>query len=213
MSPPTLDAHLRLAELEPRLRARLRPLAEDPPAAGPIPAEQPDPPGKTGDLLAPAAVLVPLVTHASGLTVLLTQRAEGLRKHSGQVALPGGRSEFGETAVQTALREAQEEIGLDPARVQPIGLGDIYESGSGYRITPVVALVPPGFSLAIHAPEVAAVFETPFAFLMDETNHEERVYVTADGAQRRYYAMTHGEQLIWGVTAGIVRALRRRLFG
>ncbi|PNB52988.1 CoA pyrophosphatase, partial [Pseudomonas sp. GW531-E2] len=87
------------------------------------------------------------------LAVLLTQRAEGLRKHAGQVAFPGGRSEFGETAVQTAVREAQEEIGLDPALVRPIGLGDVFESGSGYIITPVVAAVQPGFSLDIHAPE------------------------------------------------------------
>ncbi|MEW6598849.1 MAG: CoA pyrophosphatase [Pseudomonadota bacterium] len=202
-----------LTALEPLLVERLRPLGEDAPAAGPVPAGQVEPPGKVGDLLAPAAVLIPLVTHPHGLSVLLTQRAEGLRKHAGQVAFPGGRSEFGETAVQTALREAQEEIGLDPTLVRPIGLGDVFESGSGYIITPVVAAVQPGFSLDIHAPEVAAVFETPFAFLMDETNHEARSYVSADGRERRYYAMTHGDRLIWGVTAAILRALRQRLFG
>jgi 8-oxo-dGTP pyrophosphatase MutT (NUDIX family) len=202
-----------LTVLEPLLVERLRPLSEDAPAAGPVPAGPIDPPGKAGDLLAPAAVLISLVTHPHGLAVLLTQRAEGLRKHAGQVAFPGGRSEFGETAVQTALREAQEEIGLDPALVRPIGLGDVFESGSGYIITPVVAAVHPGFSLDIHAPEVAAVFETPFAFLMDETNHEAHSYVSADGRERRYYAMTHEDRLIWGVTAAILRALRQRLFG
>lgn len=202
-----------LTALEPLLVERLRPLSEDAPAAGPVPAGHVEPPAKAGDLLAPAAVLIPLVTHPHGLAVLLTQRAEGLRKHAGQVAFPGGRSEFGETAVQTALREAQEEIGLDPALVRPIGLGDVFESGSGYIITPVVAAVQPGFNLDIHAPEVAAVFETPFAFLMDEANHEARSYVSADGRERRYYAMTHEDRLIWGVTAAILRALRQRLFG
>jgi len=160
-----------------------------------------------------AAVLVPLVEHAEGVTVLLTRRADTLRNHTGQVAFPGGRCDPGELPWETALREAQEEIGLDPGHVTIAGLSSGYQTRTGYDITPVVAFVRPGFSLTPSPAEVADVFETPFAFLMDPNNHERRFTEQAQGLRRYFYAMTHNDRLIWGVTAGILRVLYERLYG
>jgi len=160
----------------------------------------------------PAAVLVPLVEREEGLTVLLTRRADGLKSHSGQIAFPGGRTEPGETPWEAALREAQEEIGLDPSFVRVAGLGDIFETVTGFSITPVVGFVKPGFVISPHEPEVAEVFETPFAFLMDPLNHEVRSRDFGDGQSRRYYAMTHADRMIWGITAWMLRSLYQRLF-
>jgi 8-oxo-dGTP pyrophosphatase MutT (NUDIX family) len=142
----------------------------------------------------------------------LLGRSDALRRHSGQVALPGGRAEPGETPVQTALREAEEEVGLAPRFVRPIGLGDLYRTGTGYAITPVVALIMPGFELTPDPGEVAEIFETPFRFLMDPSNHERKTWVDAEGEQRPYYAMPHKGRMIWGVTAGLFRSLYERLF-
>jgi 8-oxo-dGTP pyrophosphatase MutT (NUDIX family) len=163
--------------------------------------------------LKPAAVLVPLVEHAAGLTVLLTRRADTLRAHTGQVAFPGGRCDPGETPWETALREAQEEVGLDPGCVTLAGLSTRYQTLSGFDIIPVVAFVRPGFTLRPNPSEVADVFETPFAFLMDPANHERRSRETPDGMRRHFYAMPHRGQLIWGVTAGMLRILYERLYG
>ena len=159
-----------------------------------------------------AAVLAPIVTRPDGLTVLLTQRASHLRAHSGQVAFPGGKIDAGETAMQTALREAEEEIGLEARYVEPLGWLDPYLTGTGFRIAPLVALVAPDFHLRVNADEVEAVFETPLGFLMDEANHQihEREW---SGRRRRYYAMPHGDRYIWGATAGILRNLWERLSG
>jgi 8-oxo-dGTP pyrophosphatase MutT (NUDIX family) len=159
----------------------------------------------------PAAVLAPIVARPEGLTVLLTLRATHLRTHSGQVAFPGGKIDAGETARQTALREAHEEIGLDERCVEPLGWLDPYLTGTGYRVAPLVALIDPAFTLKINAHEVADVFETPFAFLMNPANHrlEEREW---RGVNRKFYAMPHGERYIWGATAGILRNLYERLF-
>jgi 8-oxo-dGTP pyrophosphatase MutT (NUDIX family) len=159
----------------------------------------------------PAAVLAPIVARPDGLTVLLTQRASHLRSHSGQVAFPGGKIDPGETALQSALREAQEEIGLDPALVEPLGWLDTYVTGTGFRIAPLVALVAPEFTLTINRDEVEAAFETPLSFLMDEANHaiHEREWA---GSKRRYYAMPHEGRYIWGATAGMLRNLWERLF-
>ena len=109
-----------------------------------------------------AAVLVPLVERDTGLTVLLTRRSDSLKRHSGQVAFPGGKADPGEAPVDTALRETWEEIGLDGAFIRPLGVADTYETGTGFAITPVVALVRPGFTLLRHEVEVAEIFETPF---------------------------------------------------
>jgi len=159
----------------------------------------------------PAAVLAPIVARPEGLTVLLTLRASHLRSHSGQVAFPGGKVDPGETPLQTALREAEEEVGLEARFVEPLGWLDPYLTGTGFRIAPLVALVDPGFTLTINTEEVEAAFETPFAFLMDPANHvlQEREW---KGVTRRFYAMPHEERYIWGATAGILRHLWERLF-
>ena len=196
--------------------ARLHPLSEAPPAGGLVHADL-DPegealPGASAAALVPAAVLVGLVQRDQGLSLILTRRADTLSRHSGQVALPGGRSEPGEPPWITAVREAQEEIGLAPRFVRPVALGDLYRTSTGFEITPVVAFVEPGFTLTPSPDEVAEVFETPFAFLMDPANHEERVWESPIGP-RRYYAMPHQDRLIWGATAGVLRGLWWRLFG
>jgi len=162
---------------------------------------------------APAAVLIGLVERPHGYSVLLTRRADTLRRHTGQVALPGGRRDPGETPWETALREAEEEIGLERRFVSLAGLASPMLTGTGYLITPVVGFVAEGFQLTPNPDEVADIFETPFGFLMDPANHEERSYEMPSGQTRRYYAMTHEDRLIWGVTAGILRALYDRLYG
>ena len=161
----------------------------------------------------PAAVLIGLVEREAGLTVLLTRRADTLRSHTGQVALPGGRQDEGERPWETALREAHEEVGLEPHFVHLLGLSTPYETGSGYLITPVVGFVRAGFTLTANPHEVADIFETPFGFLMDPSNYEEREGRAPSGELRRFYATTHDEKYIWGATAGILRALHERLYG
>ena len=161
-----------------------------------------------------AAVLVPLIERPAGLTVLLTKRAETLRQHTGQVAFPGGRCDAGETPIETALREAEEEIGLDRRLVEPVGLLTPYETITRYDVTPVVAFVKPGFSLTLSAAEVESAFEAPFAWLMDATNHERQFREpTAGGPKRYFYAMPFGDYYIWGATAGMLRGFSERLYG
>ncbi|MHB8528523.1 MAG: CoA pyrophosphatase, partial [Caulobacteraceae bacterium] len=174
-----------------------------------------DPAHSGGETLAltPAAVLVALVEHEEGLSVILTRRADTLRRHTGQVAFPGGRTDPGETPWAAALREAEEEIGLDPARVSLAGLSTPYRTGTGYEVTPVVGFVAPPLLLTPNLDEVADVFETPFGFLMDPANHEQRQRELPDGMMRRFYAMTWEDRLIWGATAGMLRALYDRLYG
>ena len=161
--------------------------------------------------LAPAAVLIPIVARPE-LTVLLTQRTEALRRHAGQIAFPGGRMEpTDRDPIATALREAHEEIGLDPSLVEPLGYLDAYRTGTGFRIFPVVSLVREGFTLTLDAREVADTFEVPLAFLMDEANHrtEARTWL---GVERRFYAMPFEDRYIWGATAGIMKNMHKRLF-
>ncbi len=162
--------------------------------------------------LAPAAVLVGLVERDEGLTILLTRRADTLRRHSGQVAFPGGRMEPGETPADAALRESWEEVGLDHRFVRLAGLGDTHETGTGFSITPVVGFIRPGFELKAFDAEVAEIFELPFAFLMDASNHQLRSMTASDGVERRFYAMERDGRTVWGATAGMIRALRERLF-
>ena len=166
----------------------------------------------SGAAARPAAVLVPLVAHAGGMTVLLTQRAAAMREHSGQVAFPGGKiDEADGSPLAAALREAEEEIGLASARITPLGYLDPYQTGTGFRIQPVVALVMPPFELAINPLEVEAAFEVPLAFLMNPDNHlrHSRAW---QGRERFFYAMPYGERYIWGATAGILRNLYERLY-
>jgi 8-oxo-dGTP pyrophosphatase MutT (NUDIX family) len=162
--------------------------------------------------LKPAAVLCPIVMRPEGETFLLTRRSETLRKHTGQIAFPGGRSDPGETVVEAALREAEEEIGLDRAFVDVAGLLTPYETVTGYLVTPVVGFVTPGFSLTINPDEVAEAFEVPFGFLMDEANHLRQFREPMGGGQRRYfYAMPFEDYYIWGATAGMLRGFFDRL--
>ena len=164
--------------------------------------------------LRPAAVLVPLIERAEGISVLLTRRAETLRQHTGQIAFPGGRCDPGETPWQTALREAEEEIGLAPSLVEAAGLLSPYETVTGYRVVPVVGFVRPDFDLTINPAEVAEAFEAPFGFLMDAANHQRQFREPMGGGERRYfYAMPYEDHFIWGATAGMLRGLYDRLYG
>jgi 8-oxo-dGTP pyrophosphatase MutT (NUDIX family) len=158
----------------------------------------------------PAAVLAPIVSRREGLSVLLTLRSSHLRAHSGQIAFPGGKIDPGETPLAAALREAQEEVGLEHGFIEPIGWLDPYLTGTGFRIAPLVALVDPGFTLSVNAREVDDTFETPFSFLMDAANHrvDEREW---QGRVRRFYAMPHEGRYIWGATAGILRNMYEKL--
>ncbi len=167
--------------------------------------EQRLPPGKDGPV--PAAVLIPVVVRPDRLAVLFTQRTEHLNDHAGQVSFPGGRAEPGDgSPVETALRETEEEIGLDREHIEIIGTLPDYQTGTGYRITPVVALVAPPFSLLADPFEVAEVFEVPLEFLMDPANHQTRRAVLETG-ERLFYAMPFGRHFIWGATASMLRNL------
>ena len=165
-----------------------------------------------GRLHKPAAVLVPVIAHPDGATLLLTERAAHLKDHAGQIAFPGGKIDpSDQSPTAAALREAEEEIGLDRRHVEALGYLAPYLSSTGYRIIPIVAIIAPDARLAIDRNEVASVFEVPLGFLMDPARHEihEREW---RGVNRRYFAMPYGERYIWGVTAGIIRTLYERLY-
>jgi 8-oxo-dGTP pyrophosphatase MutT (NUDIX family) len=170
-------------------------------------------PPPDGTPLKDAAVLVALVERPAGLSVILTRRADTLRSHTGQVAFPGGRCDPGETPWVTALREAHEEIGLEPSQVTVAGLSTPYRTGTGYHVIPVVGFVTPPFTLSPNPDEVADIFETPFVFLMDLDNYEQRQGRSPAGEERRFYALTWEDRLVWGATAGMLRALHDRLQG
>jgi 8-oxo-dGTP pyrophosphatase MutT (NUDIX family) len=202
-------------------RARARLSLEVPPAL-----TDPTLPAKRGDLdldptlweqagvsaTKPAAVLIPVVDRDEP-SVLLTLRTADLTSHAGQIAFPGGKIDpHDETPLAASLREANEEIGLDPALVDPVGYLDLYLTFSGFRILPLVARVDPNYHLEINATEVAEAFEVPLAFLMMPNNHLRK---SRDwkGIIRHYYEMPFGERIIWGVTAGILRNLYERIYG
>jgi len=180
-------------------------------AAAPPPAmrqELPEPADLT-----PAAVLVPIVLRPTALTVLLTQRTAHLRDHAGQVSFPGGRCEPDDAgAIATALREAHEEIGLEAAQVEILGLMDEYRTGTGFAVTPVVGLVMPPLDLKLDDFEVADVFEPPLDFLLQAENFR-RHRIEYRGAWREYWAVPWQDRFIWGATAGILVNLRELLFG
>jgi len=191
------------AELRARLRhpgflGTLSPSSSDDgvtPAAGPI---------------KPAAVLVPLILHARTPSVLLTRRAAHLNSHAGQVSFPGGRIEAGETPEQAALREAQEEVGLDPRLTLLAGRMPQHLTGTGYEITPILGLIEPGFILTPDPGEVACVFEFPLDILLDP-GAPRRESKEWKGRMREYWVWPHGEHFIWGATATILVNLAQGL--
>jgi 8-oxo-dGTP pyrophosphatase MutT (NUDIX family) len=169
---------------------------------------------------APASVLVPLVGHDDGLRVLLTRRTDHLRDHAGQISFPGGRAEAHDAdAIATALRETEEEVGLARSFVEVIGTLPPYSTVTGFVVTPVVALVQPGFDLALDSFEVAEAFEVPLGFLMDPANHRRHEMETPAGT-RRFYSMPWEavaadglprHYFIWGATAAMLRNFYRYL--
>lgn len=160
----------------------------------------------------PAAVLVPLVPRADGLNLLLTERQPHLRRHAGQIAFPGGRIDDSDAdAVAAALRETEEETGIAPSFVEPIGFLDTYLTSTNYRVVPVVALLRPGFTVTPQEAEVKDVFEVPLGFLMDPAHHE-RHSRDWQGHTRYYYAMPWQGRYIWGATAGMIRNLYRLMY-
>ncbi len=159
----------------------------------------------------PAAVLLPLVTHAEGLTILLTRRTERLRTHAGQVAFPGGRKEPRDRDLaETALRETEEEIGLDRKWIALAGRLDRYQTVTGFLVTPFVGFVKAGFSLRIDPREVAETFEIPFTLITARRNFEIRSLIY-EGQEREFYCLEHGGQVIWGATAGMLLNLCLRI--
>lgn len=159
--------------------------------------------GKDPDLT-PAAVLVGLVDHPGGLTVLFTQRTDHLQHHPGQISFPGGHMDAGDsTAEDTALREAEEEVGLHRRHVNIIGRLNEYVTRTGFSITPVVALVTPPFDVTPDPHEVEDIFEVPLDFLLDPANHQ-RHSRKFKGSTREFHAMPFGDYYIWGATAGML---------
>lgn len=157
-----------------------------------------------------AAVLIPIVAHDE-LTVLFTQRTETLSSHAGEISFPGGKIDPEDSGpLETAMREAHEEIGLPESFIEPIGYLDTYRTGTGFVVAPVVALIRPGFRLDLNPHEVVNVFEVPLSFLMNRTNHHrhERVFETR---KRFFYAIPFGSHYIWGATAGMIRNMTDRL--
>jgi 8-oxo-dGTP pyrophosphatase MutT (NUDIX family) len=161
-------------------------------------------------LLKPAAVLIALNRETGG--VLFTERAKHLSNHPGQISFPGGRIDpTDDGPLSAAMREADEEVGMPASVIQPIGFLDEYFTGTGFRVTPVVALVD-RFQPKLDPNEVGSIFEAPLEFLMDLSHHEEH-FREFEGKPRRSYAIAYKSHYIWGVTAGIIRCLQERVFG
>lgn len=159
----------------------------------------------------PAAVLIPVVDHPEP-TILLTQRSAHLNSHAGQIAFPGGKIDATDASpADAALREAEEEVGLDRQFIEPIGYLDVYGTALGFRILPILARVRPGFSLSINHSEVDDAFEVPLSFLMNPENHQVHSREFR-GMERSFYAMPFAERYIWGATAGILRVLYERIY-
>jgi 8-oxo-dGTP pyrophosphatase MutT (NUDIX family) len=166
-----------------------------------------------GALHRPAAVLIPIIARPEGATMLLTKRSAHLKDHAGQVAFPGGKMDQNESdPVETALREAEEEIGLGHRYIEPIGYLEPYLSSTGFTIVPVVAAIDPSHHLSLDPNEVELTFEVPLIFLMNPIYHETHSREWR-GALRQYYAMPYKDHYIWGVTAGIIRNLYEKVYG
>jgi 8-oxo-dGTP pyrophosphatase MutT (NUDIX family) len=160
-----------------------------------------------GNELTPAAVLIPLIMYENELKILLTQRTAHLYDHPGQISFPGGRSDPQDSsAIDTALREAEEEIGLPASRVEVLGSLPHYLTITGYQVTPVVSLVDAGHVYEPDEFEVADIFEVPMEYLMNPHHHEQRMWQSPQG-YRRFYAMPYENKFIWGATAGMLRNL------
>ena len=160
-----------------------------------------------------AAVLVGVVDDGPEARLILTQRTAHLADHAGQIAFPGGKIDAGDAdPIATALREAEEEIGLERRFVEPIGYFFPYLTGTNFRVVPVLASVRPGYSFRPNQGEVADVFEVPLPFLMDDANHRigSRIW---EGRRRYFYEMPYEERYIWGITAGIIRQIYELLYG
>lgn len=159
----------------------------------------------------PAAVLLGVVASAAGPAILLTQRTAHLRDHAGQISLPGGRIETDDGSIEAAaLREAHEELGLDPARVEILGQLPVYDTITGFRIHPVVGWIEPPIALVPDPFEVADVFEVPLAWTLDQRNYERGSY-ERDGLRRHFFVLRWQERYIWGATAGILVNFARRM--
>lgn len=156
-------------------------------------------------------MLIPIVAREPELTVIFTQRSAHLRDHSGQVSFPGGRAAAGDASAEaTALRESNEEIGLDPGRVELLGRMPEYHTRTGYRITPVIGVVVPPVELRAEADEVEEIFEVPLAFLLDPANYQ-RQSREWQGELRWFFAVPYQGRYIWGATAGMLVNLSRHL--
>lgn len=165
-----------------------------------------------GRKLRDAAVLIPVIDDGDEARVILTQRTATLRRHSGQIAFPGGGIDPEDVSPeQAALREAEEEIGLDRSFVETLSRLPNYYAATGFRITPVLSIVKPGFELKLNPAEVDDVFEVPLAFLMEEANHQ-RGTREREGMIHHFYIMPYEERRIWGITAGILRTIYERLY-
>jgi len=173
-------------------------------AKGDLPPGYSDGLGTLAPELIPAAVLVPLVVRDSGLTVLLTQRTAHLNDHAGQVSFPGGRRDDTDPdLIFTALREAQEEVGLEPSSVEVLGTLPEYFTGTGFRVTPVVARITPPLNIKLDDFEVAEVFEVPFDYLMNRSNWRQDS-LERRGQIRQFWATDWNGFYIWGATAGML---------
>jgi len=161
--------------------------------------------------MTPAAVLVPIVLREDGYTLLMTRRAAHLKDHPGQVSFPGGHVDEGDISpLHTALREAEEEVGLSSERISLLGYLPEYRTGTGFRVTPVVAQVSPPFDLRTDPFEVEEVFEVPLAFVLDAANYKQHSLFYR-GAMRHFHAIPYGDYFIWGATAGMIKTLFDRL--
>ena len=200
---------MELSELRARLRERDGTVPTVPGDAVAAPVTSDDMADLVAEPSKPAAVLVPII-HGREPGILLTKRTTTLSSHAGQVAFPGGRIEPGEDAVTAALREAHEEVGLPAELIEVTGRLPDYRTGTGFRITPIVGLLAPGFTPVPSAAEVEEVFELPLSVLLDPEAPEKR-RATWKGREREFWVWPHTRHYIWGATAAILVNLAQRL--